>query len=103
MINTDLPSKQNHGEAESVLYNVKGRVQGVGFRRFVEGIALDLGLSGYVENLDDGTVEILAQGPKTTLQEFKSRVRSAPRPIVVKEMLQTVVKNSATFTNFNVR
>ena len=66
-------------------------------------IVVDLRLTGYVENLDNGTVEILAQGPNDILQEFESRVHSAPRPIVVREMLQSIVKNGTTLTDFEVR
>ena len=41
---------------------VSGRVQGVGFRYFVEDIAADMKITGWVRNLPDGTVEIDAEG-----------------------------------------
>ena len=43
---------------------VKGRVQGVGYRAFAQKKALELGLSGYAENLPDGRVEVVKQGPR---------------------------------------
>lgn len=46
----------------AVVITVRGRVQGVGFRWWAMGEARYLGLSGYAENLPDGSVEIRAQG-----------------------------------------
>ncbi|OCG23974.1 hypothetical protein A9G11_04955 [Gilliamella sp. wkB108] len=47
---------------EQIKIHVRGRVQGVGFRFFTHQQALKLGLVGYVRNLDNGDVEIVAQG-----------------------------------------
>lgn len=47
---------------KKVKINVRGRVQGVGFRFFTYQQAQKLGLVGYVRNLDNGDVEIIAQG-----------------------------------------
>ncbi len=51
------------GEISTKRYYVSGMVQGVGFRFFVERIALRLRLAGYVRNLRDGRVEVYAIGP----------------------------------------
>lgn len=51
---------------------VLGFVQGVGFRRFVKKNALNLGLKGWVKNLSDGRVEVLAQGSKETIDQLVS-------------------------------
>ena len=48
-------------------YFVRGHVQGVGFRYFVERIAADLKLAGYTRNLDDGRVEVYAVGSPAKL------------------------------------
>ncbi len=45
-----------------VLLTVKGKVQGVCFRRFTQQKAQSLGVTGYVRNKEDGSVEVLAQG-----------------------------------------
>lgn len=60
-------------------YFVRGRVQGVGYRYFVEGIARDLGLSGYARNLEDGGVEVYAAGTEKTLREFSGYLWKGPR------------------------
>jgi len=60
------------------LYRVRGLVQGVGFRYFVYRAALELGLTGYVKNLDDGRVEVYAVGPETKLSELARRLWKGP-------------------------
>jgi acylphosphatase len=60
-------------------YVVSGRVQGVGFRFFVERVANQLGLRGYVRNLDDGSVEAYAIGSKVLLEEFQRHLAAGPR------------------------
>lgn len=54
----------------------KGRVQGVGFRAAAQYIAEDLSVTGSVKNLDDGTVEVYAQGDKEVLEQFLSKLKS---------------------------
>lgn len=49
---------------------VWGRVQGIGFRVSARHYALQLGLKGSVSNLEDGNVEIYAQGTRDQLEEF---------------------------------
>lgn len=55
---------------KTIEINVFGRVQGVNFRNTAQNVAKSLRLGGYVENLDDGSVHILAQGPEGNLLEF---------------------------------
>ena len=47
-----------------------GTVQGIGFRYTVNRLADPLGLNGWVRNVNDGRVEILAEGPRGTIEEF---------------------------------
>ncbi len=61
------------------LYTVRGRVQGVGFRYFVEDCAQRLGLVGYVKNRFDGTVEVYAIGDFKQLTALKKQLLSGPR------------------------
>jgi len=58
---------------------VRGRVQGVGFRWFVEREAHVLGIAGWVRNNPDSSVEVLAQGSKEQLAGLRSRLREGPR------------------------
>ena len=61
------------------LYRVRGRVQGVGFRYFVEHAAGKLGIRGWVRNLDDGSVEVYAVGTPAQLSEFAGLLWKGPR------------------------
>ena len=58
---------------------VHGRVQGVGFRYFVERAALDLSLTGYVKNRADGSVEVYAGGDLDRLGKLKELLAYGPR------------------------
>ncbi len=60
-------------------YLVRGQVQGVGFRNFVQREAVSRGLRGWVRNLDDGRVEALAEGPPAVLSDFEGRLHQGPR------------------------
>ena len=64
------------GEARR--YYVRGRVQGVGFRWFVLHEARALGLNGFVRNLPDGRVEVLAEGPAGVLDQLGGLLRKGP-------------------------
>ena len=55
---------------ERVTVFVRGHVQGVGFRWWTRARALELGLVGYARNLDDGRVEVLAQGPTEAIDRL---------------------------------
>ena len=57
---------------------VSGRVQGVGFRAFVRRQAIDVGLSGYAENLSDGRVEVVAEGARAELEHLVVHLRNGP-------------------------
>jgi acylphosphatase len=57
---------------------IRGRVQGVGFRWFVMREAERLKLGGYVQNLPDGSVEVVSQGPETSLEALEAHLRRGP-------------------------
>lgn len=58
---------------------MRGRVQGVGFRYFVQQRAAELGLRGYARNLDDGRVEVYAIGLPAQLSELEGYLHTGPR------------------------
>ncbi len=60
------------------LYVVEGRVQAVGFRMFVERAGLELGLSGYVCNRREGSVEVYATGEKEVLEQLRAELEKGP-------------------------
>ena len=60
-------------------YLIRGRVQGVGFRYFVEQAATALGVRGYARNLDDGRVEVYAVGTREQLSELTGMLWKGPR------------------------
>lgn len=57
---------------------VRGMVQGVSFRAFAKRTADSLKLKGYVKNLDDGSVEIYAEGVRSMLDQFISLLENGP-------------------------
>jgi acylphosphatase len=61
------------------LYRVRGQVQGVGFRFFVEQSAQALGVRGWVRNVDDGSVEVYAVGTLAQLSELAGFLWKGPR------------------------
>ena len=62
---------------EQVHVFYSGRVQGVGFRFTSESIASELGIKGWVKNLPDGRVEIIAEAEKSALESFLSKINEA--------------------------
>jgi acylphosphatase len=58
---------------------VSGRVQGVGYRAFAQHAARGTGVTGWARNLDDGSVEVHANGTENQLDDFEARLRQGPR------------------------
>lgn len=65
---------------------VTGAVQGVGFRFKAQKIAERLQLTGYIQNLPNGAVEIVAQGPRHILDDFMTNIQNLSQPIQVKNL-----------------
>lgn len=55
--------------------SVRGVVQGVGYRAFAQRHARTLGIRGYARNMDDGSVEVIAEGPRATLESLLDALR----------------------------
>lgn len=70
-------------------YIVRGRVQGVGFRWFVDFEARQLGLAGWVRNQPDGTVEVLAMGTEEQLALLRQKLQKGPRAARVDAVLES--------------
>ena len=81
---------------------MRGRVQGVGFRYFTQRVAAELGLGGYVRNLDDGRVEVYAVGPEEKLSELAGRLHHGPRWAEVDGVDEQEAEVSA-YASFEIR
>jgi acylphosphatase len=66
-------------DLETRHYIVSGRVQGVGFRWFVEREAAQLGITGWVRNCDHGDVEVMATGTPDQLRSLRQELQQGPR------------------------
>lgn len=60
----------------------KGRVQGVGFRYFVQGCAHKTSVCGEVRNMPDGSVRIIAEGRRDALDAFVQMIRAEGEPVI---------------------
>ena len=81
---------------------VRGRVQGVGFRWFVEREAHILGISGWVRNKQDGSVEVLAQGSREQLLGLRLRLRQGPRAARVDDVEEFEAKPVSGLNTFRI-
>jgi acylphosphatase len=67
--------------------SVRGRVQGVGFRYFVRREAVRLGLAGWVANESDGSVRVVADGPRDALETLLAALREGPPAAIVERVV----------------
>jgi acylphosphatase len=83
---------------------IQGRVQGVGFRWFVQREAAELELRGWVRNTEDGDVEVLAAGEAEDLDELRASLRRGPRGARVDRIVEHNLAESeaAGLTSFQV-
>jgi acylphosphatase len=96
-----MPSERTSATARRFL--VRGRVQGVGFRWFVEREADLLGIAGWVRNNQDGSVEVLAIGASEQLAQLRARLREGPRAARVDGVDESEAEPVAGLTSFQVR
>ena len=82
---------------------VRGWVQGVGYRYFVVNHALALGLRGYVRNMRDGRVEVLAQGTKPNLERLLALLQRGPSAAEVNEIDTHWGQPTEHLSGFHVR
>jgi acylphosphatase len=81
---------------------VEGRVQGVCFRYCTRSEAVKLGLSGWVRNLSDGRVEVLAEGEEDLLRVFLKFCSQGPSRAEVTDMIYEFLEYSGKFDGFSV-
>lgn len=83
-------------------YIITGRVQGVGFRWFVEREARAIGVGGWVRNNDDGAVEVVASGNDEQLARLRKALESGPRAARVDEVQELEEEQQASETSFRI-
>ena len=81
---------------------VDGIVQGVGFRYKVRAGAVSLGVTGYVKNLDDETVEIVAEGSKQNIESLIQKMQNFGEPVVVKDIKVSYQEATGEFKSFRI-
>ena len=78
---------------------ISGRVQGVGFRYFMDRKARELGVNGWVRNRHDGTVEAMVQGSPEAVEAMIAAARQGPRAAIVTDV--KVTDGSGEFSGFS--
>ncbi len=81
---------------------VRGLVQGVGFREWTCQTAKSLKLRGFVQNLPDGSVEAVIEGPESDVDAMVHRIRTGPRQSRVDEVIVERGITSGNFLNFSI-
>ena len=82
---------------------VHGLVQGVNFRYFVLRRADEMRLTGYVRNLRDGSVEVVAEGDQEKLQALLEQMEVGPRSAHVKQVKVEWTEYSGSYRDFGIR
>jgi acylphosphatase len=82
---------------------VEGLVQGVGFRYYVHRHATSLGLSGFAENLFDGSVEIEVVGNRSAIEELITLVKIGPRSAHVTNLSIEWKDFQSQYSHFEIR
>lgn len=81
---------------------VEGLVQGVGYRFFTVRVARALGLRGFVRNLDDGRVEVVAEGDESSLRQLLEELSIGPSGADVEDLDVKWEKPTGDFKDFTI-
>ncbi len=81
---------------------VDGKVQRVGYRYVVANLARESNVKGYVRNLDDGRVEIVAEGEEKDLEDFLARIQVKEEPISVERIEVHEERPTGEFKGFRI-
>ena len=82
---------------------VKGLVQGVGYRNFASSRASRLGVNGYVRNLYNGDVEVVASASRSMIEEFIKELKIGPRAAQVNDLMIEWRTPKQQYSNFEIR
>ena len=81
---------------------IKGRVQGVGFRHFVYEVAKQYAVRGFVKNLVDGSVKIVASADEIVFAEFCARIRQGNSIAIVRDMDISLLIGAKEYDDFSI-
>lgn len=81
---------------------VSGRVQGVGYRYFAKYWAEQLGVNGFVRNLEENAVEIVAEGSEHQLLDFLARIKKGPGSALVEKVSVDWLDKKKEFYGFEI-
>lgn len=90
-------------ELKRIGLTATGRVQGVGFRFFVQHAAQARGLAGYVKNQFDGSVRIEIQGPEARVQDFLQVMEKGPRLGQIDQLKVSELPYMSEENDFHIR
>ena len=83
-------------------FRIYGHVQGVGFRYFTLQYALKIGVTGFVRNLADGSVEVIAAGSESQIDALDAWLQHGPRTAIVDNVFVEDYLGEKEFTAFQV-
>ena len=81
---------------------ISGMVQGVGYRFFAQRAAAEHQVKGYVRNLDDGRVEVLAEGSPAIVEAFKHDLAAGPGYATVENIEEINVEPTGWYSLFRI-
>lgn len=82
---------------------IHGTVQGVNFRATTQREAAQRGITGWVKNNWDGTVETIAEGPRDEIEAFERWLHQGPRTAEVEQVEVSYDEATGEFSRFNIR
>jgi len=82
---------------------VHGDVQTVGYRYAVKRVATKLKIQGYIQNMPDGTIKIVAEAPKNTITKFIKEIQIKEPPIIVERIDTKYAKSTGKFKFFTIK
>lgn len=81
---------------------VSGRVQGVAYRAWAQRVAWSLGLTGFVRNLPEGDVEIIAEGEAEQLERLVASARRGPTAAIVRNLQVYYSEPTGAYVDFAI-
>ncbi len=98
-----MPPERKTSELTRLQAEVRGLVQGVNFRWYAQRRANELGLRGFVRNLPDGSVQVIAEGPRWSMEALLDFLRVGPSAAIVEGVETAWSAPTGEFSRFEAR